>query len=135
MPEELRVPLEALKPDVGASPGSGGRVNVPNPAVSRAARLGGIAGCGLAGVNVLLSAADIASSDNPTRTAMANGGAMTGGWLGGAGGGILGVLGGPAAPVTVPAGALAGSVGGGIVGYEGGERLYDFFNNLANRRR
>lgn len=48
------------------------------------------------------------------------------GVLGGLGGAAVGLLGGPAAPVTVPAGSIAGSVAAGHVGYELGEKAYDW---------
>ncbi len=126
-PGEYKALTEQYRPGTAPLPGSGGRANVTNPRIDATLRTVGKLGHGLGAANIIMGAADIATSDNPVRSAVANVGAMGGGLLGGLGGAMLG----PAAPVTAPAGAFAG----GMAGYEGGERLYDYFAELARRRR
>lgn len=92
-------------------------------------------GRGLGVLGAALAAEDIATSDNPLRAVLANGGATVGGYIGGLGGAALGTLGGLAAPVTVPATAIAGAMGGGSFGYQLGEDLYDVSESLYNRFR
>lgn len=58
---------------------------------------------------------------NAPRTALGFAGAA----LGAKGGGALGALGGPAAPVTVPGGAISGALAGSAVGSKLGEFLQD----------
>lgn len=124
-PREVRAVIEARRPGLGPTAGSGGRANISNAGVNQTARTLGAIGKGAAVVGVAVAAVDIATSDNPVRATVANVGAAIGGVLGGAGGAALGTLGGPAAPVTVPAGGVAGSVVGGTLGYRAGEAIYD----------
>lgn len=96
---------------MGPKPGSGGRANVSNPSVNQTARTLGALGKGAGVVGLVTVVVDVATSDNPGRALVANGGAVLGGVLGGAGVAAAGTLGGPAALVTVPAGGIAGSIG------------------------
>jgi RHS repeat-associated protein len=127
-PREVRAVIVAKRPGLGAQPGSGGRANVSNAGVNQTARTLGVIGKGAGVIAVGVAAADIATSNNPTRATVANVTAGIGGILGGAGGATLGALGGPAAPVTVPAGGVAGSIAGGNAGYRLGEKIYDWFS-------
>jgi hypothetical protein len=132
-PPEVRAIIQKLRPDLGPREGSVGRANVTNPMADQIGRGLGVAGKGLLGANLALSAADIVTSDNPTRTAVANAGAFGGGLLGGVGGAAVGGLMGPAAFATVPAGAVVGSGLGGAAGYKIGEGAYDYIHNLWNK--
>jgi RHS repeat-associated protein len=132
-PREVRATIERLRPSLAPPPGSGGTANQTNAAWTKAAERLGLAGRGLAVVGAVTIAKDIATSDNPGRSIVANIGAIGGGLGGGAAvGAMVGWLGGPLAPVTVPAGALVGSAVGGYLGYETGEEVYDNISKVHN---
>lgn len=59
------------------------------------------------------------------RPILEGGGAAAGSIIGAGGGGLAGLAGGPAAPGTVPYGAIAGGVAGGATGYAAGKYLAD----------
>jgi hypothetical protein len=132
-PPEVRDPLNKFYPDLGPKPGSVGRANVPNPGANAMGRAAGILGRGLVGVNAAVAAADIATSNNPARAAVANAGSFGGGLLGGAVGAGLGGMTGPAAFVAAPAGAITGSALGGAYGYKAGEHAYDYIDDFWNK--
>jgi hypothetical protein len=133
MPPEVRDPLNKFVPDLGPRAGSENSANKTNSLVNERVRGIGSLSKGLAGVNAVVAAADIATSDNPARAAAANAGAVGGGLLGGTIGGGVGGLLGPAAFVAAPAGAIAGSSLGGAAGYKIGEHAYDYIHDLWNK--
>jgi hypothetical protein len=94
-PPEIQAIINEYSPDLGPRQGSVGRANVTNIAVDEAARKIGLAAKGLEGVNAVMAAHDIATSDNPVRATVANAGAIGGGLLGGFGGAALGATTGP----------------------------------------
>jgi hypothetical protein len=89
-PPEVRAFIKD-KP-LGPGEGSIGRANVTNPMATEAARSLGRIGRGAGLLGTGLAAADIATSDNPYRAAVANAGSLGGGILGGAGGAMAGGL-------------------------------------------
>ncbi|WP_156405287.1 hypothetical protein [Sphingomonas sp. Root710] len=132
-PPEVGGPLDALFPNKGPKPGSSGRANVPNEAVNQQARTFGKIGRAMGALGVGLAGLDIAQADNKVRATVANIGAGLGGIAGGAGGAAIGAATGPAAVVAAPAGGVAGAMAGGDWGYEGGEKAYDYFDDLLRR--
>lgn len=65
------------------------------------------------------------------RPILEGGGATVGGVLGAGGGGLAGVSGGPAAPGTVPYGAIAGGTAGAGLGYAAGAKLSDLIESAV----
>lgn len=128
-PKEVRIPLEAYRPNLGPLTGSGGRANVTNASVDRLARVFGKLSRGAGVVGTIVALDDILTSPDRARALTANIGAGLGGFFGGAGGAAAGAVTGPAAPVLAPAGGLAGSIAGGRLGYKAGEDVYDFLAN------
>ncbi len=123
--------MQALRPGTGPKPGSGGTANRTNASWDKAGKVAGVLGKASVAITVVTSAAEIATSDNPARSASGVAGAVSGGVAGGeggaSGGAIIGAfLGGPpGAAVGAVIGGLAGSAGGGIAGHAAGEKAYD----------
>lgn len=122
-PPEVRAGIEARRPGLGPSEGSGGTANRTNAGATQAARNLGNLGRVAGGVAVVTAGADIATSDDPGRAAVANTFSIGGAILGGEAGATAGLYTGPAAPVASPVLGLLGAIGGGLLGYEGGDAL------------
>jgi hypothetical protein len=61
-------------------------------------------------------------------------GSEAGAWAGAESGAALGLLGGPFAEITVPAGALIGGIGGGIAGWWGGGKVSDTLTGVGKNQ-
>jgi hypothetical protein len=132
-PAPQRAVIGSMKPDTGPQPGSIGGARRTNRGWSEAAKHMGRAGRVLGGLGLALDAWDIAHAHNKLRAVAGVAGSNAlgiGGGIGGAElGGELGLLGGPFAEITVPAGAiiggLLGSAFGGTQGHRIGTKIYD----------
>lgn len=124
-----------------ASAAADARLATAAKGISRAADVNKWAGRILTPVGAAIAAgnvADVATDPNKTGSDIATqaareaggwGSAYVGGALGSKAGAALGALGGPFAPVTIPAGALIGGIGGGLAGYYGSNKLMDVGGN------
>jgi RHS repeat-associated protein len=132
-PSVVRIALEASRPSTDAGPGSGGRANVSNASANTAGTWLKVGGRLLVAGAVVQQANEIANSSEPAREVAGAGGMV----LGAIGGGEVGVtagaavgaaLGGPpGAAIGALVGGVAGSAAGGVVGENAAEAVYDRF--------
>ena len=123
---------EIMRPIAEEAARVGGMASKGNAAVDAAIVVAGKAGPTILVVGAGVSAYNIATSDNPSRTLAQEGGAWAGGLAVGSAGGSLGAQGGAAVGDwfsgvgAVPGAVIGGAVGaisGGIIGAFGGEKL------------
>jgi hypothetical protein len=123
---------EIMRPIANEAARVGGTASKGNAGVDAAMRAAGKAGPAILVVGAGLSAYNIATAENTSRAIAQEGGAWAGGLALGSAGGSLGAQGGAAIGVwfggfgAVPGaviGGAVGAIGGGIVGALGGEKL------------
>ena len=123
---------EIIRPIANEAARVGGTASKGNAGVDAAMRAAGKAGPAILVVGAGLSAYNIATAENTSRAIAQEGGAWAGGLALGSAGGSLGAQGGAAIGVwfggfgAVPGaviGGAVGAIGGGIVGALGGEKL------------
>jgi len=130
-PSMVRRVVAAVRPSTQPKEGSGGRANATNESANAAGEGMRIAGNTMLVAGAALSAYDVATSQNKTRSLAAAGGAMLGGIGGGEGGawgcGIAGlfIAGPPGAAVGAIVGGLGGSAAGAHYGSQATTKLYD----------
>lgn len=124
-PKLIRDLIESRRPSTDARPGTGGTANASNPNVNALGRVFKVVGRGLIVAGAVISAYDIATSDDRPRAVARQGGA----WAGALTGGGLGAYGGsfilPGWGTAV--GGIVGSIGGSFLGEEGVDRVYNYF--------
>ncbi len=127
-PKEVMAFVTAERGDsVEPVKGSGRTANQTNPVWNkRFERLGKI-GKGAGALGLVTAGADIATSENPTRSSYANTGAAIGGNLLGLGGATIGSSLGVGGTIG---GSLLGSTAGGKLGYSAGEKIYNLQEKL-----